>query len=153
MDHHGVAEIDDARLVPASEKTVPVLEPPGAAKDHFVSREGLIYAGQHLILDLWDGERFDDRDFIEETFREAVEASCATLLHIHLHRFDGGGGISGVAVLAESHISIHTWPERGYAAVDVFMCGDAKPLEAVKVMRSAFKPRNSSVTEHKRGVL
>src|SRR5262249_602547 len=78
------------------------------AKDHFVTREGLTYAGQHLIVDMWDGQGFDDKDFIETTFRRAVEAARATLLHIHLHGFTGGGGVSGVAVLAESHISIHT---------------------------------------------
>src|SRR5262249_23318295 len=92
-------------------------------KDHFITREGLTYAGQHLIVDMWDGQGFDDKEFIEQTFRQAVEAAKATLLHIHLHGFSGGGGVSGVAVLAESHISIHTWPERGYAAVDIFMCG------------------------------
>jgi S-adenosylmethionine decarboxylase len=123
------------------------------AKDHFVTREGLTYAGQHIILDMWDGQGFDDRDFIEDTFRQAVEAANATLLHIHLHCFSGGGGVSGVAVLAESHISIHTWPERGYAAVDVFMCGDASPLKAVEVMRRAFSPAHSSVAEHKRGIV
>jgi len=123
------------------------------AKDHFVTREGLTYAGQHLIVDMWEGHGFDDKDFIEETFRRAVEAAQATLLHIHLHGFTGGGGVSGVAVLAESHISIHTWPERGYAAVDIFMCGVAQPLKAVEVMREAFKPRHTTVAEHKRGVV
>ncbi|MFO1187664.1 MAG: adenosylmethionine decarboxylase [Alphaproteobacteria bacterium] len=122
-------------------------------KDHFISREGLTYAGQHLIVDFWGGERLDDKDFIEETFRKAVEAAKATLLHIHLHRFSGGGGVSGVAVLAESHISIHTWPERGFAAVDIFMCGDAKPLRAVEVMREAFRPKHTNVAEHKRGIV
>jgi S-adenosylmethionine decarboxylase len=122
------------------------------AKDHFITREGLTYAGQHLIVDFWDGQKFDDKDFIEATFRKAVEAAKATLLHIHLHGFEGGGGVSGVAVLAESHISIHTWPERGYAAVDIFMCGDATPLKAVEVMREAFKPGRTVVTEHKRGI-
>ena len=123
------------------------------AKDHFITREGLTYAGQHLIVDMWDGQGFGDKSFIEATFRQAVEAAKATLLHIHLHGFTGGGGVSGVAVLAESHISIHTWPERGYAAVDIFMCGVAQPLRAVEVMREAFKPRHTTVAEHKRGVV
>jgi S-adenosylmethionine decarboxylase len=129
------------------------IEPQEEPKDHFVTREGLTYAGQHLIVDLWDGQGFDDKDFIEQTFRQAVEASKATLLHIHLHAFSGGGGVSGVAVLAESHISIHTWPERGYAAIDIFMCGIAEPMKAVEVMRRAFKPRHASVSEHKRGIV
>jgi S-adenosylmethionine decarboxylase len=123
------------------------------AKDHFISREGMTYAGQHLIVDLWDATRLDDKEFIEETFRQAVEAAKATLLHLHLHRFSGGGGVSGVAVLAESHISIHTWPERGFAAVDIFMCGDAEPMKAVEVFRRAFCPRHTSVAEHKRGIV
>jgi len=62
---------------------------------------------------------------MEATLREAVLQAGATLLHIHLHHFTPNGGISGVAVLAESHISVHTWPERNFAAFDVFMCGDA----------------------------
>ena len=71
-------------------------------------------------------ERLDDIEHIEATLRRCVEAARATLLHIHLHHFQPNG-VSGVAVLAESHISIHTWPEAGYAALDVFMCGSADP--------------------------
>ena len=84
--------------------------------DHFVERNGLRYAGNHLLIDLWDGEHFDDIGMIELALRRAVAAAGATLLHLHLHEFGAGGGVSGVAVLAESHISIHTWPERSYAA-------------------------------------
>ena len=54
-------------------------------------------------------------------------------------------------MLAESHISIHTWPERGYAALDVFMCGDTEPLKAVEEMRRAFSPAKVVVSEHLRG--
>ena len=150
------ASIKSTRKVIHLRKTLeeaPQGESKEEAKDHFVTREGLTYAGQHLIVDMWDGQGFDDKDFIEATFRRAVEAAQATLLHIHLHGFSGGGGVSGVAVLAESHISIHTWPERGYAAVDIFMCGVAQPLKAVEVMREAFKPRHTTVAEHKRGVV
>ena len=122
-------------------------------KDHFITRDGLTYAGQHLIVDMWNGQGFDNKDLIESAFRRAVEAAKATLLHIHLHQFSGGGGVSGVAVLAESHISIHTWPERGYAALDIFMCGDATPLKAVEELRKAFSPAHTTVAEHKRGVV
>ena len=75
----------------------------------------------------------------------------ATLLHIHLHHFEPNGGVSGVAVLAESHISIHTWPERGYAAIDVFMCGKAKPENCVPVLQEAFAARRADVNEILRG--
>ena len=121
------------------------------AKDHFIEREGIRFAGTHLIVDLWGEMPLDDLELMDNTFRAAVEASGATLLHIHLHHFSPNGGISGVAVLAESHISVHTWPERGYAAFDVFMCGDANPEAAVDTIRQAFKPSRLSVNEHLRG--
>ena len=122
-------------------------------KDHFITRNGLTYAGSHLIIDLWEAEGLGDRDRIEQALIDAVKEAGATLLHIHLHTFTDGGGISGVAVLAESHISVHTWPEKGYAAFDVFMCGDAEPRKALGVFKAAFNPGRIVIGEHKRGVL
>ena len=122
-------------------------------KDHFINKNGLVYAGSHLIIDLWEAEGLGDRDRIEQALIDAVKAAGATLLHIHLHTFSDGGGVSGVAVLAESHISVHTWPEKGYAAFDVFMCGDAEPRKAMDVFKAAFNPGRIVVGEHKRGVL
>ncbi len=81
-------------------------------KDHFVEENGKVYAGKHLILDLWDATELENLGLMEKTLRECVTAARATLLHIHLHHFSPNGGISGVAVLAESHISVHTWPEK-----------------------------------------
>ena len=75
----------------------------------------------------------------------------ATLLHIHLHHFTPNGGVSGVAVLAESHISIHSWPEYGYAALDVFMCGAADPNATIDVMKQAFVPDKVVVKTELRG--
>jgi S-adenosylmethionine decarboxylase len=125
----------------------------GGPNDHFVERNGLRYAGSHLIIDLWDGEHLDDVGVIELALRRAAQAAGATLLHLHLHAFGSGGGVSGVAVLAESHISIHTWPERGYAAIDAFMCGSAEPHKVVPVLRHMFKARRMTVCEQMRGVL
>jgi S-adenosylmethionine decarboxylase len=121
--------------------------------DHFITREGVTFAGSHLILDLWEAEGLDDTQRIERAMREAVIAAGATLLHIHLHTFTPNGGISGVAVLAESHISVHTWPERGYAAFDVFMCGSAEPRKAIAVLQQAFAPKRVVIGIHKRGVV
>ena len=153
----GVAAINGARPLRARApaRTVPVPIPPGDEdrKDHFITKNGLTYAGSHLIIDLWDAENLDDRDRIEQALVDAVSAAGATLLHIHLHTFSEGGGISGVAVLAESHISVHTWPERGYAAFDVFMCGGAEPRKALSVLKAAFNPGRIVIGEHKRGVL
>jgi len=119
--------------------------------DHLNIRNGVLCAGAHLIIDLFEAERLDDLPYVEETLKKCVEAAGATLLHIHLHHFEPNGGVSGVAVLAESHISIHSWPEVGYAALDVFMCGDAKPEDTVPVLREAFKPARIAVSELLRG--
>ena len=123
----------------------------GEALDHFISRDGKTYAGTHLIIDLMDAERLTDRAHMEEAFLACVKACGATLLHMHVHTFLPSGGLSGVAVLAESHISVHTWPERGYAAFDVFMCGDAKPEKAVEILRAAFRAGEVRVSTHLRG--
>ena len=119
--------------------------------DHFVVRNGVRCAGAHLIIDLYDAKKLDNIGHIEAALRQCVDAAGATLLHIHLHHFEPNGGVSGVAVLAESHISIHSWPENGYAALDVFMCGDAKPEACVPVLRKAFKPKKIAVSELLRG--
>ena len=119
--------------------------------DHFVVRNGVRCAGVHLIIDLYDAERLDDLDHVERALRDCVDAAGATLLHIHLHHFEPNGGVSGVAVLAESHISIHSWPENGYAALDVFMCGSARPEACVPVLREAFRPERIAVSEILRG--
>lgn len=96
--------------------------------------------GQHLLVDLFDAQRLDDVGHVERAMRDAVEAIGATLLALDLHHFGGEGGVTGVATLAESHLSIHTWPERGFAAIDVFVCGELKPTPALNVFRRAFEP-------------
>ena len=73
-------------------------------------------------------------------------------MHVHLHRFGKQQGISGVAVLAESHLSVHTWPERNYIAFDMFMCGDTDPINASEYLVSALKPKKKKITIIKRGV-
>jgi S-adenosylmethionine decarboxylase len=131
----------------------PVAETPVAEDraDYFVERNGIRFAGTHLITDLIGDSRLDDIDHIERALRDCVEAAGATLLHIHLHHFTPNGGVSGVAVLAESHISIHSWPECGFAALDVFMCGAAEPERTIDVLRAAFAPDKLVVSEHLRG--
>ncbi len=118
--------------------------------DHFATRNGVRCAGVHLIIDLHEAEGLNDIDLIEQTLRRCVDAARATLLHIHLHHFQPNG-VSGVAVLAESHISIHTWPDAGYAALDVFMCGQANPDACIPVLREAFAAQRVEVNEILRG--
>ncbi|WP_425229558.1 adenosylmethionine decarboxylase [Sphingomonas sp.] len=89
-----------------------------------------MYTGTHLLADLTGCTGLDDGDRVEAALREAVAAAQATLLDVRLHHFGEGHGVTGVALLAESHISIHTWPEHGYAAVDIFLCGSGHDLDA-----------------------
>lgn len=124
----------------------------GVENGFIVARDGLQYAGTHLLVDLWGARRLDDIALAEATLREAVEAVGATLLHVHLHHFTPNGGVSGVAVLAESHISLHTWPERGYVALDIFVCGECDPYAAIPVLRRAWSPERVQLSECKRGV-
>ena len=124
-----------------------------ARSDYFVRRDGMRFAGTHLIVDFWRAVNLDDVGTVEKALRRAADAAGATLLNIDLHCFTPNGGITGVAVLAESHISIHTWPECDYAAVDVFMCGEAKPHKAVEVLRRVFSPETLTIFEHRRGVM
>ncbi|TGX53520.1 adenosylmethionine decarboxylase [Sphingomonas gei] len=88
------------------------------------------YQGQHLIADLSGGTRLDDVGNIERCLIHAAAAAGATLLQVRLHSFGSGQGVTGVAMLAESHISIHTWPEYSSACVDIFMCGRSHDLDA-----------------------
>jgi S-adenosylmethionine decarboxylase len=88
------------------------------------------YDGQHLIADLEGGTRLDDAAWIERCLVDAAAAAGATLLEVRLHAFGPGMGVTGVALLAESHISIHSWPEYGCACVDIFMCGRTHDLHA-----------------------
>ena len=109
------------------------------------------FAGIHLLVDLWDATNLCDPDVIDLTLREAAVAAGATILHSHFHHFSPNGGVSGVLVLAESHISIHTWPERDFAAVDIFMCGACDPHMAIPVMQRTFQAARVDLDEQRRG--
>jgi len=124
-----------------------------SSNDHFKIRDGVLFAGMHVLLDMWGAGRLDDPEHLEVAIKAAADAAQATLLHIHLHHFSPRGGVSGVAVLAESHISAHTWPEHGFAAFDIFMCGDAEPLKAAAALRRVLRPSRIELTEQRRGIL
>ena len=119
-------------------------------EDHFIRKDGKVFAGTHLIIEVMKGTGLDCEARIQKAFRDCVAVCGATLLHIHTHKFSPQG-VSGVAVLAESHISVHTWPEIGYGAFDVFMCGDAEPWKAVDVLKEAFNTDMVEVRELLRG--
>jgi len=121
------------------------------AKDYFVERDGETFAGMHLLVDVWEARNIADPVRIDAALRRAALAAGATILHSHFHHFTPNGGVSGVLVLAESHISIHTWPERDFAAIDIFMCGACDPYRSVPVIREVFGSGNIELTEKRRG--
>ncbi len=129
------------------------IKPAQITDDHFIRSEGSTFAGYHLLVDLWQARSLDDLTLMRATLQECVVVSNATLLHIHLHHFEPNGGISGVAVLAESHVSVHTWPERAFAAFDLFMCGKAVPHHAIAVLQHAFSPQDVNIRQVLRGVV
>ena len=123
------------------------------AVDYFVTKDGQTFAGLHLLVEIWNAENLTDPDHIDKTLRVAAEASGATVLHSHMHHFSPFSGVSGVVLLAESHISIHTWPERDYAAIDIFMCGQCDPNLAIPILKSGFNAPDLTVQEIRRGIV
>ncbi len=109
--------------------------------------------GLHLLADFHgvDAERLTDTLAIETLLREAARAAGATPVGSNFHPFGPGLGVTGVLLLQESHISIHTWPEHGFAAVDVFMCGSARPERAVDVIEAGLCPTSFSCRDMLRG--
>jgi S-adenosylmethionine decarboxylase len=96
--------------------------------------------GRHLLLEHWGGELAPRA--LEAAMRGAAEVAGATVLSAHFHPFPGGG-VTGVLLLAESHITAHTWPEHGYAALDLFMCGAARVEAAADHLDAALRPARS----------
>ena len=111
--------------------------------------------GRHLLVELQDCDRevLDDLGFLRKVVLEAAIACGAVVLGDSFHRFSPQG-VSGVVIIAESHLSIHTWPEYGYAAVDIFTCGDyVQPRKAAEVLIEKLGSKNPSLTEIQRGIL
>jgi len=113
----------------------------------------LQHSGTHLIADLHGiaGAMLCDGDAIEALLRQAALAAGATIVYSHFHAFGPGQGVTGVVLLAESHISIHTWPEIGFAALDIFMCGQAAPQRALAVIETGLAPVSTTLQELPRG--
>lgn len=109
--------------------------------------------GRHILCEFWGVKNTNSKKFIEEALTKAVVASKATLIKLVLHKFSPFG-VSGVAVISESHLSIHTWPEMDYAAIDVFTCGrNVKPYKALEVLKKILKPKKVEIIELKRGII
>ena len=111
--------------------------------------------GKHILMELNDCDKdiLNDIDALKKTLIAAASEAGATVLGESFHRF-APHGISGVVIIAESHLFIHTWPEYGYAAADIFTCGDTvQPQKAARLLIKKLGARNHSITEIERGVL
>lgn len=111
--------------------------------------------GKQVIAEFYDCDRniINDHHLIEEIMLEAVDVAGATIIKPAFHKFNPHG-VSGVVVVSESHFTIHTWPEYGYCAVDIFTCGDlVDNNKALNLLRNKLKAKSLSVVELKRGVL
>ncbi|MDE0941324.1 MAG: adenosylmethionine decarboxylase [Alphaproteobacteria bacterium] len=119
--------------------------------DYFVQDGGEVFAGTHLLIDLFDAKNLKNPALIEKSLERAARDAGATVLHGHFHSFGPGQGVSGVLVLAESHISIHTWPDRRFAAIDIFMCGNCDPLDTLPQIKKTFS-ENLKISTRRRGL-
>ena len=146
-----VSELPSENQTNAAQATGPGETAADDRTDYFVERDGMKFAGTHLLVDLWGARNLSDPAHIDAALREAALIAGATILHSHFHHFTPNGGVSGVVVLAESHISIHTWPERDFAAVDIFMCGACDPHLSIPVLQQAFAPERIDLDEQRRG--
>ncbi len=121
-------------------------------KEFCSNKDNIKFAGTHLIVELWNGRNFSSLPKIRMILKDSVKACGATLLKINLHKFSSTGGISGVAIIKESHLSIHTWPEYKYAAVDIFVCRDVDPYKVIPTLKKGFRPDKIQIAELKRGI-
>ncbi len=111
--------------------------------------------GKHLLLELkgCDKEALNEIGFLREALLAAAGGAGATVLGESFHQFKPQG-VSGVVIIAESHICIHTWPEYGYAVADIFTCGDSvQPKKAAEIIAGKLGGKNHSITEMSIGVL
>jgi S-adenosylmethionine decarboxylase len=109
--------------------------------------------GYHLLADFHGvaAERLNQPEAIARLLQNAALALRVTVLGCHMHHFGDGGGVTGVLLLAESHMSIHTWPELGFAAIDVFTCTQEPPQAAIDYIEQQLRPERVSVQASARG--
>lgn len=109
--------------------------------------------GRHFLIELWEAQNLDRPDIGEDALVETVRATGGTLLDTRIIPFPNGG-YSGVCLIAESHVTIHTWPENNYAAVDMFTCGPGMDFDAgIEVLKKYFSPKQLQVVEVRRGLI
>ncbi len=106
--------------------------------------------GTHVLLDMWNCVNLSNAEILQALEAAAAEARCE-VVHTHVHRFPKGGGVTGFALLAESHIAVHSWPEHGYASADIYTCGAGSTEKAADSLRLAFGGTRCEVRVYTRG--
>ncbi len=120
-------------------------------------KDAVTAVGRHILADLYgiSGDLLSDGTALDMLMRTAALSAGCEILHSHFHSFGAGAGagagVTGVVLLAESHLSIHTWPEFEFAAADIFMCGSAEPDRALAVLVAALSPRQQTIKTESRG--
>ena len=107
--------------------------------------------GNHILLDFYGAKNLSDINIVEQALKDAANSCGATILAIKLHVFGEEGGITGVALLAESHITIHSWPENNFVALDIFVCGKCNAYKAIEPLKKAFDPNIVEISKYARG--
>ena len=120
-------------------------------KGSLASRKKTEYAGTHVIAEFWGGKIIENPKKIREFLVKAAKVSKNIPLGVKIHKFKPQG-ITGFILLAESHISIHTWPEMNYIAIDIFSCGiHTEPLKGLDYLKKVFQPKKIKIKTLKRG--
>lgn len=113
----------------------------------------LNYAGIHLIAEFWFGKVIEDKEELKKILIEAVKKAKNFPLEIAIHKFNPQG-ITGIVLLAESHIALHSWSELNYLAIDIFTCGKkAMPYKALEYLEKVFQPKKIEIKKIKRGII
>jgi S-adenosylmethionine decarboxylase len=108
--------------------------------------------GTHVLLDIYGVKRLDDPAYLEDVMRQSANAAGAHIIGAHFHHFGLEQGVTGLLLLAESHISIHTWPERDYAAIDLFLCGNIAGVDAaIDILTTSLQPKTTKEQRILRG--
>lgn len=108
---------------------------------------------RQLLIDLWgcDPLLLSDQEALDSMLRSAAKAANVTIINSVWHSFEGGG-VTGLVLISESHFSVHTWPEAGYVAVDLYVCGQGEPGPALGVLKRVLSPTGVSVGSIGRGL-
>lgn len=119
---------------------------------YYIEAEEKKYAGVHILIDMWYQSE-PSIDTVKFFIEKILLVSGSKLIEIMSHEFNAHGGISVLALLSQSHISFHSWPEYNYAAIDIFLCGNIFNDELAAIIEKVFLPQKTEINLHYRGII